>query len=69
MKVPEIRQWCKFRSNDRHALREMGLVLDRFGISWNYAKDDERYPPTLFAWCERSLFDRILETYFGIHRR
>jgi len=59
-------QWCKLSTNDRHILREVGIVLDAMEIENHMAKDDINRPPTMFAWCEKKTFYTIIDR-FGIH--
>lgn len=62
------REWCKLSTNDRHQLREMALMLDSRRIYFNYSYDNPDYPPTIFAYCERKVFDSLL-AILGLHRR
>ena len=63
------REWCKLSSNDKHTLRELAIVLDARKVHYNYSYDNENYPPTIFAYMERTKFDDLLASLFGIHRR
>ena len=64
-----VKEWNKLSSNDRKLLRSVELALDSRKIHCRITNDNQDYPPTLWAWCERKFFYDLLNYQFGIHRR
>lgn len=61
-------QWNRFSTNDHKALSTVALECWAKGIRYHMASEHPDYPPTIFAWCERKAFDRIMDL-IGVRRK